>query len=242
MAALLYSTRIDEQLRAAHRSLVSAREEERRRLRNDLHDGLGPSLGAVVMGLSAAENLLHTDPAAAQLLLVDARRQLRDTVGEVRRLVHGLRPPALDECGLLAAVQAFARGADQGSMRVTVDAGHPLPPLAAAVEVAAYFIVLEAVSNAVRHSGGSVCAVVFVVDGGMLKIAVRDDGRGLSGAPPAGVGLTSMRARAAAVGGTLEVAQRCDGGSLVTARLPVADGGAGSVGGWLVVEGGQRGR
>lgn len=207
-------------LRRSRLDLVVAREEERRRLRGDLHDGLGPTLASVSLGLDAAAARLD-DPELVSLL-TDLNADLRDAMQDIRRLVYGLRPPALDELGLVRALESFvtvgARDTGTGP-RVCVTAG-PLPSLPAAVEVAAYRIVSEAINNARRHAIAQHCEVDVDVEGDSLRLVVRDDGIGIDG-QPAGVGMVSMRQRADDLGGHLSVDSGPSGGTVVTANLPL---------------------
>jgi signal transduction histidine kinase len=209
-----------EELLVARRLLVTAREEERRRIRRDLHDGLGPVLGALTLKLDAARRL---GPEEADAVLVGAKRDLGDALLDLRRLVHGLRPPALDEVGLVGALEqqlAQPRGAEAPA--VSLSAEGDLASLPAAVEVAAFRITGEAVANALRHSGGTRCDVVLRHALGELVVTVADDGRGLGfGRPRGGVGLSSMQERAQEVGGSVEVTSPPAGGTLVVVRLPV---------------------
>lgn len=220
----LRQERLTRDLRRSRAQLVALREEERRRLRRDLHDGLGPTLGAMALKLDAAGNLLHAAPDRAEALLQELRAQLHDAVADVRRVVHGLRPPALDELGLLEALRAHAHQLDLHGPRVAVEAPESLPPLPAAVEVAAYRIVQEALTNVVRHAHADRCRVVLTADAGLLEVVIEDDGGGIAAGAPRGVGLTSMRERASELGGQIEVAARPGGGTRVRARLPLPEG------------------
>jgi two-component system NarL family sensor kinase len=221
----VYAIRLTAELQQSRAHLVTAREEERRRLRRDLHDGLGPTLAGVVLGLETAGNLLDGQPPAAQTraLLERLRDETQGAISGIRRLVYGLRPPALDDLGLVAALQTQAATLGQGSdaMMVSVEADGDLASLPAAVEVAAYRIVLEAVTNATRHAHAQHCRVRLRPNG-TLGIEVRDDGVGLQPGWHAGVGVTSMRERAVELGGTLRVEPAEGGGTVVTASLPVS--------------------
>ena len=174
--------------------LVLAREEERRRLRRDIHDGLGPSLASIGLRAEASAELLTTDPEAARRLLGELSDEVQTTLVDIRRLVDGLRPPALDELGLLGAIRQQAsrlEGAVGGRPPTAISlAGipDPLPELPAAVEVAAYRIVVEALTNAVRHADAATC-LVRLTAGQELIIEVEDDGRGLPTRVVAGTGL-----------------------------------------------------
>lgn len=219
--AAVYTVRLTEALQRSRRSLVTAREEERRRLRRDLHDGLGPQLAGLSLKLEAAHNLLGRDPAGVDRLLVELKSQTQAAVVDIRRLVYGLRPPALDEVGLAAAIQQQAASFTAGrGLAVRVEAPEALPPLPAAVEVAAYRIALEALTNVAHHAAARNCVIRLQVDGS-LSVEVEDDGVGIRGESQAGVGLTSMRERAVEVGGTFEVGQRAGGGTRLRARIPL---------------------
>ncbi len=225
--AAIHSLRLRDDLARSLERLVVAREEERRRLRRDLHDGLGPTLAAIGLRAEASAAVLATDPAAARRQLDALADETQVALADVRRLVDGLRPPALDELGLLGAIrQQAARlgGADHAAdTPVSIEvAGHPspLPDLPAAVEVAAYRVAVEAMTNTVRHASASVC-LVRLDAGVQLTIEVVDDGRGLPSAPRDGTGLESMRERVAELGGDLITERRTEGGTRVFARLPI---------------------
>ena len=224
VGALVQAVIANRDLQASRERMVTAREEERRRLRRDLHDGLGPSLAMLALRLEEATQLIHRDPKRAVELVDALSEQARDEIGEVRRLVEGLRPPELDQLGLVSALRQRAAAQGDGSrMTWSVEAGD-LGPLPAAVEVAAYRIVLEAVTNALHHSGARTCTVSLHQAGDTLLVRVRDTGRGLAVSRDGGVGLISMRERAEELGGAFAVTSD-DHGTLVEARLPMAAGG-----------------
>jgi signal transduction histidine kinase len=229
----IHAQQLRDALARSREQLVGAREEERRRLRRDLHDGLGPALAAIGMRAEASAAVLDDDPATARRQLDALSSEVREALADVRRLVDGLRPPALDELGLAGAIGHQAARLDGGSMPdagSTGDPGRaaihvecepaPLPELPAAVEVAAYRIAVEAMTNAVRHAGASAC-LVRLQAGSQLTVEVTDDGRGLPDVPRPGTGLESMRERAAEVGGEVAVERRPEGGTRVLARLPI---------------------
>jgi signal transduction histidine kinase len=217
--------KLSADLQRSRERLVSAREEERRRLRRDLHDGLGPQLASLTMTAEAAKDLIQTDPARAEDLLGGVMQRAQDAVSDVRRLVYELRPPALDALGLLAALRAHTDHQGEGSTRVMVEAPGALPPLPAAVEVAAYRIVMEALNNVARHAEARRCEVrLYLAEPGMLTLEVSDDGRGIEDDHKPGVGLSSMRERAEELGGSCAVASVPSGGTRVKARLPLTGG------------------
>lgn len=221
LGAVAYALRLSADLEAGRNALVAAVAEERRRLRRDLHDGLGPQLAAVALGLSTAERALaRADADRAAALLDGARSQLEGGVAEVRRLVHGLRPPALDDLGLLDALRTTGP-ATGGDLAVAVEGTGDLTGLPAAVEVAAYRIAQEALTNVVRHAGASRATVRLHAGDGALRVEVVDDGCGVPAQRTAGVGTASMRERAEELGGTCVVERGADGGTRVVAHLPV---------------------
>jgi signal transduction histidine kinase len=226
----VYSAALSADLQRSRERLVLTREEERRRLRNDLHDRLGPALASVAYQLDAARLAGNTDAADTAALLATLSTDVRHALAEIRRLVDGLRDPVLDSLGLTGAVEAFGArlgtvARATGGLRIVVDAPAPLPPLPAAVEVAAYRIAREALTNVVRHSGARRCvAVLRTGPHGDLELEVTDDGRGIGRGSARGVGLTSMAERAAELGGTVTTGPGPDGGTRVAARLPLPHG------------------
>lgn len=205
-------------LRRSREALVTAREEERLRIRRDLHDGLGPELAALNLKLDAACNLLTHDPPRAAALLLQLKQQTQDAVSGIRHLVYALRPPALDELGLAGALREEARKYD-AALDLTLEIDPP-EGLSAAVEVACYRIVQEALQNVARHAGASRCLAV-VRGGGTLNISVEDDGVGLPDPIRFGVGLHSMRERAEELGGTFRLESSGWGGVRLTASIPL---------------------
>jgi signal transduction histidine kinase len=206
-------------------AIVSAREEERRRLRRDLHDGLGPSLTGVSLGLRSATHQLVrlADPVAvapARQLLERVADEVDASVVELKRIVRDLRPTALDQLGLVDAVAEFARGLGD---TVTVHLTLPAQPLAlpAAVEVATYRIVTEAVTNVVRHARAASCWLTITA-GRRVEIDVVDDGVGIAASTPRGVGLTAMHERAAELGGSVRLSAHRPRGTHVHVMLPAA--------------------
>ncbi len=219
-------------LQRSRQRLVTAREEERRRLRRDLHDGLGPRLASLTLRLETAQNRLADHPEA-QALLADLPAQATAAVADIRRLVYALRPPALDELGLISALRETAAqyaAAVPNGLAVAIEAPEQLPALPAAVEVAAFRIIQEALVNVVRHSGACHCRIRLCWDeaGGWLALSVEDDGRGLPAQRRAGVGLTSMRERADELGGLWAIGALEPGGTCVRAQLPCRPAEAGA--------------
>jgi two-component system, NarL family, sensor kinase len=215
VASAARAVSLTRDLARSHERLVAASEEERRRLRRDLHDGLGPTLAGVVLGLHRTRQRLETDPAAAQAQLDELARQVQDAVADVRRLVYNLRPPAVDDLGLIGAIEEQAQVMGIVEVHGVIDGDLP-----AAVEVAAYRIALEAMTNAVRHGGGHWCRVNLELNGA-LHVIVEDDGLGMPDRFRAGVGLTSMRERASELGGICSITRRDPTGTTVRAVLPL---------------------
>ncbi len=217
-AVAAHTVWLSREAQRARESVVLAREEERRRLRRDLHDGVGPSLAALALQVETARDLAVDDPQAASWLLDRLAPRLNAAVADVRALVHELRPPMLDELGLSAALQELAEGL--GSLGPSVHLRSPEPgPLPAAVEVAAFRIVGEALANAVRHAGARTVEVSLEDRGEVLSVEVCDDGAGLSVPVRPGIGMRSMRERAEELGGRLLVSSGPTG-TRVEALLP----------------------
>ena len=211
------TSRLADELQASRERLVNTREEERRRIRRDLHDGLGPAMAGVVYQLETAKLLVEPDPAGARERIDSVRDHVQDIVADVRRLVHELRPPALDDRGLVGAVRQLA---EHQPLPVSVEADD-VGDLSAAVEVAAYRIVAESLTNVVRHASASSAQVRLARTGTELVVDVTDDGVGVGEDVQAGVGLLSLRERAAELGGRTDVSCPPAGGTVVRAVLPL---------------------
>jgi signal transduction histidine kinase len=218
VAAALVAVRLRDDVQRSRELLAHGLEEERRRLRRDLHDGIGPSLAAISMRLALIGELTPTE-GAAQISEVEGL--LDATVQEVRRVVRGLRPPALDDLGL---VPSLREQADKLGLNLMIAGQDALPDLSAVLEAATYRIVCEALTNVARHASTSTCQLTVGAAGRNgrpgLMITVVDDGVGLHGARP-GVGRIGMRERAEEVGGSLAVRDATDGGTEVAAWLPL---------------------
>jgi signal transduction histidine kinase len=191
-------------------------------LRSVNYDGLGSMLGSLTLKLDVAGELLERDPLAARALLSELKTQAQSAVVDVRRLVYALRPPALDDLGLLGAIGETAAQYVTNGLHVSVDAPGQLPPLPAAVEVAYYRIAQEAMTNVVRHAEASECVVRLALDETVetLRLEIRDDGRGLAPGHGRGGSVASVRERAAELGGHCVVESLPAGGTLVRALLP----------------------
>jgi two-component system, NarL family, sensor kinase len=224
----VHAVRLTKELQHSRTQLVTAREEERRRLRRDLHDGLGSVLASLNWRAGALRAVLQRDPVAADALVVEQQHTIQAAIGDIRRLVYDLRPPALDELGLIGAIRERAaqqsvlaeRDSVQG-LHIDVVAPDCLPQLSAAVEVAAYRIVQEALANVICHAHAHSCRICLSCANDLLHIEVIDDGVGLPERYRAGVGLLSLRERTAELGGTGEMSRLPEGGTRVQACLPL---------------------
>jgi signal transduction histidine kinase len=231
----VHAVQLSAALQHSRLQLVTAREEERRRLRRDLHDGLGATLAALNLEAGAIRRSIRSDPEKAEALVDELKTDIRATIDDIRRLVYELRPPTLDQLGLVAAVRAQAvqcsrpaeraPGEDgESRLEVRVNAPEELPPLPAAVEVAAYRIAQEAMTNVVHHAQARHCQVRLEMDD-ELRVEIVDDGVGVATGRDAygGLGLLSMRERAVELGGTCVVEPAPGGGTRVFASLPLAE-------------------
>jgi signal transduction histidine kinase len=205
--------------------VVAVTRQERQRLRRDLHDGLGPSLSGVSLGLQALQDARAADDqGAADQLLARIREEVTTAVGEVRRILDDLRPAVLDSTRLPDAIRRQAAAVSTGPFEVSVDAAADLPVLPPAVETTAYRITQEALTNVVRHAGAHHAHITLDASDAALTLTITDDGHGINGpGHDQGVGLASMRQRAQALQGTLRV-DSSDHGTTVMATLPLQDG------------------
>ena len=218
----VHAVRLTADLQRSRERLVATREEERRRLRRDLHDGLGAQLAGLNVQAGTLRRLIPRDPAAADELAVELRNELRGAIADIRRLVYDLRPPALDDLGLVEALRQLAgrHGSEAGHPRVLVEAPDDLPYLPAAVEVAVYRIAQEALTNVLRHAHARTCLVRLAVKD-YVVLEISDDGVGIPAERNAGVGLSSMRERADELGGSCVVESDPEGGTRVLVHLPM---------------------
>jgi signal transduction histidine kinase len=222
-AVAVHFVLLSREVQRARALAATAREEERRRMRRDLHDGMGPALAAVALQAETARDIVTEDPQEAAELLDTLVPRLRTAVQDVRTLVHDLRPPTLDELGLAGSVRELAtRFATPARSVEVLAADEELTPLPAAVDVAAYRIVAESLANVAKHSGATTVRLELARENGCLHVRVDDDGVGLRPGRPRGVGLSSMRERAEELGGSCTVTAGPQGrGTAVRAVLPV---------------------
>jgi signal transduction histidine kinase len=218
----VHAVRLTTDLQHSRERLVATREEERRRLRRDLHDGLGAQLAGLNVQAGALRRLIPRDPDAADEVVVELREELRSAISDIRRLVYDLRPPALDDLGLVEALRQLAEryGSKDEPLRIVVEATEDLPNLPAAVEVAVYRITQEALTNVARHARARTCVVRLVLNDDVV-LEIVDDGLGIPAHRSAGVGLSSMHERASELGGSCVVQSIPKGGTQVLVRLPL---------------------
>jgi two-component system NarL family sensor kinase len=223
VAVAVHATVLAEELQKSRSRVVAARDDERRRLRRDLHDGLGPVLTGVGFKADAARNYVRSQPGEAIELLTELRAETAAALEDVRRLVYDLRPPILDDVGLLEALRRLAersgRRADGQPLSITLDLPDNLPPLPAGVETATYRIAAEALTNVVRHTQASWATVRMTVDSS-LHLKILNEQPALGQKWPAGVGLSSMHERAAELGGVLSAGSEAAGGT-VSVTVPL---------------------
>ncbi len=213
--------RLAEDLQDSRERIVRGREEERLRVRRDLHDGIGPTLAAASLQCDALrERWPIADPKAA-VLLGQIKSEISQCVLDIRRVIDGLRPPALDDLGLAGVVREYAASLSAAGLKMQVECPPDLDVASAAVEVAVYRIVTEAMTNVVRHADASHCAVALRREAGWLRVRVSDDGVGMHQTHRDGIGMSSMRERAAELGGSFSVKSRPGRGVRITADLPV---------------------
>jgi signal transduction histidine kinase len=218
----VHAVNLTTDLQHSRERLVATREEERRRLRRDLHDGLGAQLAGLNVQAGTLRRLIPRDPDAAEEVVVELRDELRSAIADIRRLVYDLRPPALDDLGLSEALRRLAEryGSEGEQLRVLVEAPEDLPSLPAAVEVAVYRITQEALTNVARHARARSCFVRLSINED-VALEIVDDGVGIPEGRSAGVGLSSMHERASELGGSCVVEPVPKGGTQVLVRLPL---------------------
>jgi signal transduction histidine kinase len=223
----VYAAQLTADLQRSREQLITAREEERRRIHRDLHDGLGPQLATLNLKVDAIRNQLTQPSETAAHLLDDLKSDIQNAINDIRRLVHDLRPPALDQLGLVSALQEYvAQQNGNGRLHnrqlsMIFHAPDSLPPLPAAVEVAAYRIALEAITNVVHHAQAQNCQIHLRMDNS-LQLEIRDNGVGLPIGYQAGIGLLSMRERAVELGGSCQIDSIPGHGTLIFVQLPLS--------------------
>ncbi|HET9420892.1 MAG TPA: histidine kinase [Nocardioides sp.] len=224
LALAVHATSLTEEVRDSRERMVTAVEEERRRLRRELHDDLGPVLTGLALASDAAANLRETDPERADELVARTQLEARHAIASVRRVVDGLRPPVLDELGLVGALRQRAEElsyrSDGSRLAVQLETD-PVPPLPAALEVAVYRVATEALTNVARHADATRASVTLRC-GDELVVRVVDDGAAGRAWRP-GVGLSGMRQRIDELGGQLQAGPDGSGGRVI-ATFPLVAG------------------
>ncbi len=215
-----HMVQLTNDLRRTRERLVLTREEERRHLRHEMHDSIGPTIAALDLRFSLLKRQIDRDPAAANIAVDELRKQLRGVILQIRQVIYDLRPPALDELGLLPAIREQARQLAIEGLSIGVDAPDALPGLNTAAEVAIYRIVSESLTNVLRHAGATRAWLSLQPTPNTIVLDVSDDGKGIDPARRMGVGLTSMRERVSELGGKFSIGPREGGGTRLRASIP----------------------
>jgi len=214
---------LTDDLHRSRERLVNAREEERRRLRRDLHDGLGSSLASMTLHLNEAVRHHQDNPERSKQALETVQQQMRESIADIRRLVYSLRPPALDEFGLIFALQELAHQVQTPSLQISLEGADRKLALSAAAEVAVYRIVQEALTNVVRHANASKCLIALGMESGRLHVQIADNGQGMPTHIKPGIGIRSIRERTEELGGVFELESAPVGGTKIHVSLPVEE-------------------
>jgi signal transduction histidine kinase len=218
------SVRLTKELHRSRERIVTAREEERRRLRRDLHDGLGSNLASMMLRLDEAVQVHEQDSVQSMNAIRNVQAQMRTSLDDIRRLVYKLRPPILDELGLGFALQELAVQFQDRNLQVLLDGVDEPFELSAAAEVAIYRIVQEALTNVVRHAQASRCSIQLRNEEQAVLLVIQDNGTGVIQASSGGFGIRSMRERAEELGGRYELDARSGEGTRIKVRIPIAGG------------------
>ncbi|MEH7224797.1 sensor histidine kinase [Bacillus sp. JJ1566] len=217
-----YSVKVTTDLMKSRESLVKAREEERKRIRRDLHDGLGPQLASLGMNIEAARNLYKINHKAGDELLMTTHKQLKDAINDIRQLVYDLRPPILDELGLIFAINEFISQYSQSEINFRTFVPPTVSNLPAAIEIATYRIIQESISNVIRHSKATECIIKITMTN-FIKIEITDNGKGISFDAKKGIGMASMRERTEELNGTFHVISTPGLGLSIQAIFPLIE-------------------
>ncbi len=220
-ATTVRAVQLSDEVRQSRQRIVTAREEERRRIRRDLHDGLGPQLASQTLSLAAVAQLISTDPRKARSLVDSLQLQAHEAIDDVRRLVYDLRPPALDDLGLVGALQQSASRYETDQLQFHFDISDMPEEIPAAIETAVFRIAQEAMTNVVRHSAATHCTIHFYCHNENVVAEIQDDGCGLPANFQPGIGLRAMRERAEELNGETLIAASPEGGTCVRTRLPL---------------------
>jgi two-component system sensor histidine kinase/response regulator len=215
-----------ERLQTLSRRLMDAEEQERRRLGRDLHDQTGSNLTAMMLSLEILRGKLPADSGELAALISDIESVLRETMAQLRDVLTDLRPPALDELGLLAALRHhLQRLSTHADLRFQIEGSEPSPRLAPEVEIALFRIAQEAINNAIKHAQATCITVGIKPEAAQVILSISDNGKGFSPdekpASGAGLGMTTMYERAEAIGATLAIRSPENQGTLIAVRVPL---------------------
>lgn len=224
ISATVHAHQLGIRLEQARLRLVTERGEARKRLGRDLHDDVGHQLTGLAQQLEHAKNVMQKDPLCAETIFSTVNHQLVSLTTHVRELAHQLFPPELELLGLVGALRE--RALSYPDLNIVLNAPEDLPGLPAEIETVVYYITLEALTNIEKHAQAQTCQIHLDLRASSpvatLELRIQDDGRGLVDARGGGMGLLSMQARAAEVGGTFTMDAMPDGGTAITARIPCA--------------------
>ncbi len=207
--------RVSEELRRAQRELEDAQSEERRRVRRDLHDDVGPTLASARLKLAAHRRRLSGDAVIGEVI-----DQIADAIRGIRRVVDGLQPSVLEDVGLVSALQILLMDIRRTTGMHIIYEPTSLPDLSSGTASTAYRIVAEALSNVVRHSQATVCTLRVDHDDAMLHIEIADNGRGFDTSMPTGMGLRSMVDRAGLANGVTTISTAPGSGTTIVMEIP----------------------
>jgi signal transduction histidine kinase len=216
VAATAESVKVSDDLRTAQNALQNAYAEERRRVRLDLHDGLGPTLAVIRLKLIALRRRLPSDVSVD-----DVVDQVSDCIREVRRIVEGLQPSMLEDLGLVPALQVLVADTRRTSgIDITIDAEPEFPDVPAHIAATGYRVIAEGLANVIRHSRATMCTVQLTHPDHSLCIDIQDNGCGFDPAAVTGMGLRSIAARVVAVGGQSSLTSAAGRGTTIRLELP----------------------
>ena len=224
-AAIIRSVQLLQNLKLSQEQLVTSVEEERRRIRRDFHDGLGPTLSSFQMSLVVARETIDNQPSYAKEIIDELQHDTQRMIQDVRRLVDGLRPSLLDELGIVEALSTYVWELRQTtSLDIDFDADAFELPNSAAVEIALYQIAMESINNIIKHASATHFAVKLSIENNCYVLQVDDNGQGIPKIRRAGVGLNSMKDRAGELGGTFFINQLEPKGTQVLVNIPIPTG------------------
>ncbi len=210
-----------EALQNSREQIVRGREEERKRIRRDLHDGLGPTLASTALQLETARKLIYTKPEQGDTILKNLENKMSQTLTDVRTLVHDLYPSLIDQFGLVEALRQELESFESEALKVTFSVTGEIDDLGAATEVAVYRIVKEAVHNVHKHAQATRCEVNIDCSGEKLKVIIQDNGVGLKITETTGIGLQSICERTEELGGSFQIVDRASHGLKLSVQLPL---------------------